>query len=585
MASAEELLGLIEVQSDRRHRISRIVENVRKSNQLKTLSGVQARLHVLESYWSQFVEDHRHIRASRHKEIRDSDYLRRDIFGDTEELYLAQDIELRTIRDALSAPGTGGARETVHAVPTQASVPEAKLPRIPIPTFDGAFDEWRTFRDLFLALVGENKTLANVHKMHYLKQHVQGEPERFLRHHPITDAGYQDAWAALFERYDNEQLLVEQYLYAFFALPPMKRESAAELRRVFDRTCEVRTSLHQLGRPTDQWDDIWVYRTVTALDAVTRRDWERATNKIRQPVRWSTLADFLKAKLRELKTIEGKSRTAGGAVGDARLQEPQRKARTHTVQASGRKGRCAQCSKPHPLWDCTAFRGLTTVERRRCVADWRRCFNCLSNGVISARPPDATTAVRTTTRYCTPRTSPEREPTAAVSAMQAISRRPAGRALLATARVQLLGEDGRTLTVRALIDPGSEVNLIAENAVQHLRALRRPAHVRLTGATDSRGQRVRAVASLRMRATAGPPFQRGLEALIMPRLTTYRPIVAELPAEWSHLAGATAPEQEDHRAHCHTLRCEIEPLHDQLRRFWELEELPSTPTLSPDEED
>ncbi|XP_032669457.1 uncharacterized protein LOC116843272 [Odontomachus brunneus] len=569
MTSAEDLFGLIEIQADRQHRISRLVENARKSGQLKTLPGVLARLKVLQSYWEQFVEDHRPLRASRYKVIRESEYIRRDLFGDTEELYIAQEIELRTIQDALSAPGQGGTRETVHAVPAQATVSEVQLPRVPIPTFDGAFDEWRTFRDLFLSLIGDNKSLADVHKMHYLKQHVRGEPERLLRHHPVTSTGYQDAWAALCER-----------------------------------TCEIRSSLSQLGRPTEQWDDIFVYRTVAALDSAIRRDWERSTNKIRQPVRWSTLADFLRSKI-----------------------------------PSGRKGRCALCTKPHPLWDCSAFKALAPAERRRRVSEWGHCQNCFSDQHRSSqcastrRCRDCALAHHSLLHEAEP-ASPALRKENAVLSLHAVVRPPAGRALLATAQVQLRSEGGRMITVRALIDPGSEVNLISESAAQQLRVRRQATRIRLTGATGSQGQVVRAVTSCSIRSTSKTPYQQPIEALILPRLTGYRPTVTEIPQEWHHLAGlpladdyhnaapvmavlevytaivlpqirrglpqapiaqatrlgwllmgSTTQARATRHANCNTLQSEFDPLLDQLRRFWSLEEVPEANTLTPEEEE
>ncbi|XP_032682262.1 uncharacterized protein LOC116849331 [Odontomachus brunneus] len=131
-------------------------------------------------------------------------------------------------------------------------------------------------------------------------------------------------------------------------------------------------------------------------------------------------------------------------------------------------------------------------------------------------------------------------------------------------------------------------------------------------------------------------FQRNLEALVVPRLTAYRPFLADLPMQWSHLAGLpladdlqasdtvlavlgaefyaavvlseirrgpalapvaqatrlgwvllglTAPDQGTQSVHCSTVRCVDEALNAELRRFWELEEVPKTSPLTPGEEE
>ncbi|XP_032688818.1 uncharacterized protein LOC116852490 [Odontomachus brunneus] len=127
-----------------------------------------------------------------------------------------------------------------------------------------------------------------------------------------------------------------------------------------------------------------------------------------------------------------------------------------------------------------------------------------------------------------------------------------------------------------------------------------------------------------------------IEALILPRLTDYRPTVTEIPQEWHHLAGL--PLADDYRnvapvmavlgaevyaaivlpqirrgppqapmaqatrlgwlimgsttqaraarhASCNTLQSECDPLLDQLRRFWAVEEVPEANTLTPEEEE
>ncbi|XP_032690270.1 uncharacterized protein LOC116853326 [Odontomachus brunneus] len=377
----DQLLGLIVLQTDRQGYISRILVNAKKNGEDKSLIGLENRLHILDSYWSQYERDHAIIRTSRDEVIRSSDYIKRGNYEDTSEIYMLRKMELRTLMEAFQGSMADGAAEET-ARPPQATVPELPLPRIPIPTFNGDFDRWRSFRDMFKSLVGNNAALQDdVHKLHYLKQHVTGEPEQLLRNYPVTNDGFRDAWSALCERYDNTRRLVNAYLNSFFDLRPMKQESASELRRLLDRTSEIRSSLRQLNRPVETWDDVFVNRTICRLEAASRRDWEKATNREREPVSWEALVEFLASRLRELEAIDGGPRSSTdrgrGALLPGSTNERGHSVRTHHV-AEAKRRPCAHCRGSHPLWDCAAFKRLATKVGRERVIGWGLCYNCLS---------------------------------------------------------------------------------------------------------------------------------------------------------------------------------------------------------------
>lgn len=49
-----------------------------------------------------------------------------------------------------------------------------KLPPLPIPTFNGAYEEWQSFRNNWQSIIDSQNGLSNIVKMHYLKSHVSG---------------------------------------------------------------------------------------------------------------------------------------------------------------------------------------------------------------------------------------------------------------------------------------------------------------------------------------------------------------------------------------------------------------------------
>lgn len=50
-----------------------------------------------------------------------------------------------------------------------------KLEKIPTPEFNGKFNEWNSFYDLFVSAVVNNKTLSDTERMVYLKSSLTGE--------------------------------------------------------------------------------------------------------------------------------------------------------------------------------------------------------------------------------------------------------------------------------------------------------------------------------------------------------------------------------------------------------------------------
>ncbi|XP_025157695.1 uncharacterized protein LOC112589293 [Harpegnathos saltator] len=617
MSKEEDILGLIELQYDRQHRMERLLDNARKSGQLKSVGGLTSRLQVLDTYWAQFQDDHRTIRASRLKTVRESDYVRQDACGTVQEVYIAQRAEIQTLLDGLKVQE---AESAAHAVPAQAVVPEASLPRIPIPKFEGKFDEWRNFKDLFESLIVDNPSLASVHRMHYLKQSVSGEPERLLRHYGVATGSFEQAWEALCARYDNRRLLVDQHLDAFRDIGPMRQESVSEVRRLLDRASELRAALRLLDQPVDAWDVILVNILRSKLDSATRRAWEMATADRREPVSWDRLAVFLDERRVALEAV-----AAAPSIGDGprASSASERTSRRSLHLHRPKPTRCAECGSEHGLRECTAFKDRPVSSRRARAATCpskgrcRKCGEPHQSLLHSARQSPAPALGK-----------------APVTA-HAATRMPAQRILLATARVCLMASDGRSAVARALIDQGSEVSLVSEALAQRLRASRRSLDVGLSGVSEGPPQRVRTSTSLRLRATAGLPFSTTVEALILPRLTAYYPPQrARLTGKWSHLRNLRLADDHDDDerieailgaevfaeivltglrrgprgapiaqrtrlgwvlfgalpsaagaggSHCHVVQCASDNMADLLRRFWEVEEIPVASQLSEEE--
>ncbi|XP_052737821.1 uncharacterized protein LOC128198126 [Bicyclus anynana] len=81
-----------------------------------------------------------------------------------------------------STGNIGGGKQNVH------------LPKISLPVFGGNYEEFPSYKDLFLSLVHHNDSLSDVQKLHYLKTTVTGEAAMLLKNIQKLDPETHKQW-------------------------------------------------------------------------------------------------------------------------------------------------------------------------------------------------------------------------------------------------------------------------------------------------------------------------------------------------------------------------------------------------------
>jgi len=206
-------------------RISRTVENLRKLGTSKiTLGAVESRLQSLEAIWQKFDSNNDNLFAYR-ATLAGHEYLKQDVASLAEEAHLSQKATLldllRSSKES-SGPKTASLESTI--VPSRTT-----LPRIQLPSFSGAYEDWPAFRDLFISIIGKDGSTSQVEKLHYLKASLKGEAELLVRNLPTTSENYDRAWKALTDHYENKRLLVRGYISQLTSLQKLKGESASSI--------------------------------------------------------------------------------------------------------------------------------------------------------------------------------------------------------------------------------------------------------------------------------------------------------------------------------------------------------------------
>ncbi|ENN79946.1 hypothetical protein YQE_03618, partial [Dendroctonus ponderosae] len=222
-----------------------------------------------------------------------------------------------------------------------------KLPPIPLPTFDGAYDVWLFFKDTFHSLIHDNASIANVQKFHYLRLSLKGPAADLLKSLECSAANYDIAWNLLIKRYENEKILIRNHVKALFDLEQVKPESHTSLRNLVDNLNKHLRALKVLKQPVAHWDALIIHMVSLKLDPVTRKEWEAEFAK--HDISLDILTEFLHERCKLLETLQ--------------LIQPRLKHINRQSFVSVHSPICTFCKQNHTVYNCQEFLSLSLKER------------------------------------------------------------------------------------------------------------------------------------------------------------------------------------------------------------------------------
>ncbi|XP_070141568.1 uncharacterized protein [Drosophila kikkawai] len=197
------------------------------------------------------------------------------------------------------------ARKSVPtAPPTETFSRGCSLPPCDTEIFDGDYLRWPTFRDLFTAIYVNNSRLTPVEKLFHLNAKTSGEAHAIVAKSPLTNDGFQSAWSALQDRFENKRLLVNSQLKILFSLPTLGSESGTALKDLQSTIQGCLIALEHSQISTENWDCLLIFLISSKLPKVTLSLWEQSlTNKSAIPA-WEEMNSFLDDRYRTLEAIE-----------------------------------------------------------------------------------------------------------------------------------------------------------------------------------------------------------------------------------------------------------------------------------------
>lgn len=342
---------------------------------------ITTRLDMLEQNWAKFQEEHENICLSESDALSERPYLRERVYERCHAFYVYSRAKLLTQRDEFDTLDRHS-RPTLsdHGASTS-MMPRSALPRIKLPSFSGDYQSWRSFHDLFTALIRDNTDLSAVEKMHYLKTCITGEAARLVSNLPVSGDNFEIAWTLLLSRYENKRFLISAQLDRLTNLKPLKTKSAQGLRALLTTISEAMGAIRALGCAVHHWDPLLLHLLVRLLDPETREAWEVKLGSSTSYPTYAQFEEFLVARTRTMENLNLHASTSGSNKDHSASSsgKPRSKIAAHVATSSSNSSTptCPLCGSSHYLAKYEHYQTKPVQQRRDIILKQRRCFNCL----------------------------------------------------------------------------------------------------------------------------------------------------------------------------------------------------------------
>lgn len=565
--------------------MARLLTNLKKVGKNNyTISLLQSRLDNLKVKWTECEAIDVRIKILASKEQQASlPYFANDEFLTAETVFWeVSDYITNAIHERVKpvvTNTTNAAHDMYHDVSQSNSI---TLPKIPLPTFSGLYTDWLSYRDLFQALVlNRDPPLPKAAQLYFLQTSVKGEASTLVKNIQLSDANFDVAWSKLLDRYENSRHIIDSHLTKWFDISAVTTENVKDLKRLRDQTYDATTSLGNLGRPVDQWDDIITFVTVRKLDPVSRREWEMRIGETKTYPKYIDIHNFLEYRIRALESI--------ATLTSRKSIKPNNDPKTTKSHLSTAVPIC-ECDETHPLHKCEQFKAKSIEERQKFVRSKNLCNDCLASGhatkqcqskyscihckakhhsllhnsnfkkngrteKLNFSPTgesfNKNNPVAASTRQASPSGKNEAPSTSqhvtssVVKALHASETKLApATVMLATAWVLVSSPNGRKVRVRALLDQGSQSSFVTESIAHTLRAPRIKVRAPVSGIGGTAAGIGRAIVQLKLNSCINTENEVQCTAIVFSKLTSYVPQRSQCKASWRHLEGLEMADPE-----------------------------------------
>ncbi|XP_065095607.1 uncharacterized protein LOC135717444 [Ochlerotatus camptorhynchus] len=453
-------------------------------------------------------------------------------------------------------------------VPQQPIVVNAAAPhlQVPLPTFDGNLENWYSFKCMFQTIMDRYPNESPAIKLYHLKNSLIGSASDKIDQDVINNNDYMAAWKVLEHAYEDERLIIDTHIDALEMLPRMTREHGEELRKLIESCSKHVDALKNLQLPVAGLGEMILINTIAKrLDKVTRTLWESQLDQDERPS-FSEMMDFLRERCRILQKVKGypEHRVQPNIVKQKGKLESRNLSAKNFVQVV--KECCPCCSSDHAIYKCEEFKKLSVADRYNRVKICGLCFNCLRRGhrtvdckceqscktcrrkhhsllhedITNARKDSPIQVSATATTSSNGQSTVQTQGSVNCAQLQTMKKQ----VLLSTANVLVCGSGGFKQACRALLDSGSDSNIMSEKFARSLNIAWERIDLPITGLNNAETQ-VRYKLRTKIISRVNQ-FEAVLDFLVVPKVIANLPMVEVDIRSWPIPAGLSLADPSFH---------------------------------------
>lgn len=494
-------------------------------------------------------------------------YVEDKVFESVQKLYLKHCAKLHDMLKLIdqTLPHFNDANSTFKANSQIHHEPSVTLPFPVIQCFDGTYSKWGEFKDDFLTLVHENASYNDTIKLKLLQTYLKGDALKVIRREfgPLRSKDYKEIWNKLNLRYNHKRSLVYSYFHALFYQPVAEKETAENIRNIYDTTYDSITSLRGLEMKTGDWSDILVFLVHSKLPFRTKELWDEQIGKSDILPKFDDLMTFLDTRCRTLEEIEVTRKTFNmfnlkkpsvNTVPNKKVSTFQSTVSEPKPDPKKKSNNCKCCSKGiHGLRKCKKFQSLSIEDRKALVLSLGYCTCCLSFSHQIEECPSSGRCYKCSQKhntllcnsasagYTSSQNSvqsqavgiPQSSMPQSTSDGRFLNQNTLGtyvshydqrtKSLFPTALLKTINRNGKETLLRSIIDQCSDASYISQSAVKQLQLQTKRVTVQTSGLGNVPTAESTAIVNFKVQSLYDEHFSISIKAYVLPIVSSSRP--------------------------------------------------------------
>nr|CAI5855510.1 unnamed protein product [Callosobruchus analis] len=539
------------------------------SDNKPSLTEIEIRFKDHECMLSEFDKIQSMIKSKCSEEHLEEHYLEREEFQ--ERYYVSQQFLSDYLKNAFGNASPNQSQINSNQPQSNSSghfdpLQNMLLPKIKLPTFPGEFQHWTSFKISFMATILNNVYLNDNQRFQFLKVSLQGYALRLIEGLENVVNPFEKAWQQLCDRFDKKHFILDSHFKSLLGLQSLQRENYSSFRTLLDEVSKHLTALDGLGVTKEELFDSFLIHVISSkLDKNTLRVWKEQKHNSELPS-LDEFMNFLKDKSDILQSLDASDQ------------------KVSTSNKFHQQANRSTCN--------VKFLALSVDERIIKVKGLNLCFNCLLTGHDVSKCRLSTCFIcknkHNTLLHKDSKARDNSETQASVGSVEthvhhvsmqqqpSIDASKCDQVLLSTIMCKIKDVKGNLHDCRALLVCGAQTNLITEKLCRTLNIPLESTNVSLW---------------VPIITCNIPPHHFNISQLGIPSNIALSDPSFECPRDvdillgasifWDLLLSGTIPIQNNISV------CNLATVHisedDQLKKFWELEEVKSIPQYSSDD--